>query len=168
MQDWKILYPSLKLSTESLRAEHWLKGHETQAKQKKQWRRFLTNWMQKAEDKASNQAAYRASRLGGTQPMEQKDSKEAQESITPTQKLANNWKRNAAKFEAVKKKYPHKVRHLTVFTATIEDKSKALDVNFEADCALFDEVFDKMTGLGSPVVNDLSKVMAKAVEANKV
>ncbi len=62
LENWEKLYPSLDVSLEILEMEEWLKANPTRAKLKNLWRRFLTTWLKKSEEKASNQAAYRDSK----------------------------------------------------------------------------------------------------------
>ena len=53
---WSQAYPSIDLMREIARAQEWLIANPTKAK--KQWRRFLTGWLQRANDHAENKKAY--------------------------------------------------------------------------------------------------------------
>jgi len=57
-ETWKVLYPTIDIPREILKAEEWLRANLTKAKLKKKWREFLRKWLQKAEDYAFNKKAY--------------------------------------------------------------------------------------------------------------
>lgn len=54
-QDWAVAYPALDIDTELFRAAEWIKANP--ANRKSNWRRFLTNWFSRAQDRAPRRAA---------------------------------------------------------------------------------------------------------------
>ncbi len=61
---WKIAYPSINLDQELQKSTQWILANPSKSKSKKQWRKFLTGWLDRANDKATNQAAYNSNRPG--------------------------------------------------------------------------------------------------------
>ena len=60
MSSWAIAYPSINLRQEIAKAEEWCKANPDRAKPKKLWRKFLTNWFNKANDSIDNKRAYQS------------------------------------------------------------------------------------------------------------
>jgi hypothetical protein len=59
MLDWKSIFPHLDLQIEITKATNWLKSNPSKS-DKKLWRKFLTGWLQRANDAIENKKAYRA------------------------------------------------------------------------------------------------------------
>jgi len=60
MAKWKVIYPSIDLTKEITKSEVWLRSNPTKAKLKKLWCKYLTGWLQRAEDRECNKQAYRS------------------------------------------------------------------------------------------------------------
>lgn len=58
-ENWKIAYPSVNLNQELTLQVEWLLSNPSKSN-KKQWRKFITGWFQRTEEKNSNKAAYRS------------------------------------------------------------------------------------------------------------
>ena len=58
-ENWGKAYPSTDIEQQLQKAEEWCKSEPTKAKLKKKWRKFITNWLSKADEKAMNQKAYK-------------------------------------------------------------------------------------------------------------
>lgn len=56
--DWKVAYPAINLDQQIAASIQWLKSNPTKAKSKIQWRKFLTGWLTRSNDRAVNQLAY--------------------------------------------------------------------------------------------------------------
>lgn len=54
--NWKLAYPSINLDQEIAKAEIWLKSNPSR-NAKKLWRKYLTGWFSRAEDRCFNKAA---------------------------------------------------------------------------------------------------------------
>lgn len=52
---WEEAYPAIHVETELCRAAEWVKANP--ANRKSNWRRFLTNWFSRAQDRAPRRAA---------------------------------------------------------------------------------------------------------------
>ena len=61
--EWKASYPEIDIPREISKAQQWLLSNPSKAR-KKLWRKFLTGWFARANDKNENQKAYR-SQAGG-------------------------------------------------------------------------------------------------------
>jgi len=61
LADWKEAYPYADIPKELKKAEQWLLSNPSRAR-KKNWRKFVTQWLSKASDQAENKAAYRGSK----------------------------------------------------------------------------------------------------------
>ena len=59
--DWKECFPCINIKQEIVKATEWIKSNPTKSR-KKLWRRFLTGWFSRANEKAENQAAYKEMR----------------------------------------------------------------------------------------------------------
>jgi len=57
MADWKEIYKHIDVRSEILKAKQWVIANPS--KKKKLWRKFLTTWLNKANDCAENKKAYR-------------------------------------------------------------------------------------------------------------
>tara|TARA_R110002126_G_scaffold55740_2_gene149469 strand:- start:1989 stop:2822 length:834 start_codon:yes stop_codon:yes gene_type:complete len=57
--DWKIAYPEIDISREIIKAEQWLQSTPTRAN-KKLWRKFITGWFTRSNEKQENKKAYRS------------------------------------------------------------------------------------------------------------
>lgn len=55
--DWKIAYPDVDLKKELVKMEQWLKSNPSKSHRKK-WRRFVTTWLGKTQDRIENKKAY--------------------------------------------------------------------------------------------------------------
>jgi hypothetical protein len=56
--EWKYIYTLIDFDKEIIKAKVWLKCNPSKAK-KKNWRRFLNNWFNTANEKAERQAIYK-------------------------------------------------------------------------------------------------------------
>lgn len=56
---WKALYPSCDISQELLRMTEWIKSNPSKGKAKKLWRKFITGWLNRANDQAMNKEAFK-------------------------------------------------------------------------------------------------------------
>lgn len=59
LDEWKASYPEIDIPREISKAQQWLLSNPSKAR-KKLWRKFLTGWFTRANDKAENQKAYRS------------------------------------------------------------------------------------------------------------
>lgn len=57
LNDWGATYPQVDTKREILAMQEWLKSNPSKS-HKKNWRRFITVWLQKSQDRAENKAAY--------------------------------------------------------------------------------------------------------------
>jgi hypothetical protein len=57
IQSWKLAYPNVNLDSEIPKSVEWLLSNPTKAK-KKNWRRYLTGWLSRDNDKRENKKAY--------------------------------------------------------------------------------------------------------------
>jgi len=62
LKTWKELYPSIEIERELKEMTQWILSNPTKAKSKKLWRKFVLNWLQRSNEKATNQLAYRQSK----------------------------------------------------------------------------------------------------------
>lgn len=60
-ENWKIAYPSVEIDQELMKIEEWLRSEPTKAKLKKKWRKCITGWLSRTDERKSNQKAYQAS-----------------------------------------------------------------------------------------------------------
>jgi hypothetical protein len=49
-EKWQAAYPAVELDTELVKMDQWLQSNPTKAK-KKQWRKFVTGWFNRAQEK---------------------------------------------------------------------------------------------------------------------
>jgi hypothetical protein len=63
LTDWRTIYPHIDLSVELTKSITWLKSNPSKSK-KSLWRKFLTNWLNRANDTAHNKKAYAAAGAG--------------------------------------------------------------------------------------------------------
>lgn len=63
MIEWKVIYPHIDLKVEILKSVNWLKSNPSR-NTKKNWRKYLTGWLGRANDSIENKKAYR--NAGGT------------------------------------------------------------------------------------------------------
>lgn len=59
LEAWKEIYPEINLGSEILKAIEWLKSNPTKS-HKKNWRKFLTGWFSRSNEKTENKKAYRS------------------------------------------------------------------------------------------------------------
>lgn len=59
LTDWRTIYPHIDLAVELTKSITWLKSNPSKSK-KSLWRKFLTNWLNRANDSAHNKKAYQA------------------------------------------------------------------------------------------------------------
>lgn len=64
LADWKAMYPHIDVPTEIIKSISWLKSNPTKSG-KTLWRKFLTGWLQRANDGVENKKAFRTA-FGGT------------------------------------------------------------------------------------------------------
>lgn len=60
INSWKVLYPCVDIQRELLLMIEWCKSNKNKANSKKQWRKFITNWLLSSNEKAVNQEARRS------------------------------------------------------------------------------------------------------------
>lgn len=58
LEEWKTAYPAVNLTRSMAAAGQWLKANPTRAK-KSNWRRFLTNWLQRDQNRGGDAASNR-------------------------------------------------------------------------------------------------------------
>ena len=63
LSDWKTAYPDIDVGKELVKATQWLKSNPSKAN-KRLWRKFVTGWLGRCNDKAENQKAYRSQTTG--------------------------------------------------------------------------------------------------------
>lgn len=63
-EQWKLAYPHVDLRREIAKAEEWLKSNPSKAR-KKNWRKFLTTWLDRTNDRLENKKAYQSNSPGG-------------------------------------------------------------------------------------------------------
>ena len=56
--EWKTIYPHIDLKIEILKAAQWLQSNPTKS-HKKNWRKYLTGWFGRNNDRIENKIAYR-------------------------------------------------------------------------------------------------------------
>lgn len=59
MKDWQAMYPHVQLGKEILKAANWLVSNPSKSN-KKNWRKYLTGWLNKANDWAENKKAFQS------------------------------------------------------------------------------------------------------------
>ncbi len=64
-EDWKSLYPTVDLKREFIEMKHWILANPAKVKSKKLWRRFITSWLSKTNDKNINKQAYQSTKQNG-------------------------------------------------------------------------------------------------------
>ena len=57
---WKETYPAADISQSLLRMREWILSNPTKSKTKKNWRKFISNWLLKTNDETINKQAYKA------------------------------------------------------------------------------------------------------------
>ncbi len=57
--DWKVIYPHIDLKVEIAKSVSWLKSNPSKSN-KSLWRKFITGWLQRANDSIENKKAYKA------------------------------------------------------------------------------------------------------------
>jgi hypothetical protein len=57
LSTWKELYPAISIETEILRMTEWCLSNEQKSRSKKLWRKFITNWLSRANESAINKSA---------------------------------------------------------------------------------------------------------------
>ncbi len=58
LSSWQELYPAVALDSELKKMSEWCLSNPQKARSKKLWRRFITNWLQRANEHAINTKAY--------------------------------------------------------------------------------------------------------------
>lgn len=71
-QQWKTIYSHIVLDVELARATEWVKANPSRSN-KKLWRKFLTTWFGKANEKAENKKAYSYASNGNSTDRRTKD-----------------------------------------------------------------------------------------------
>lgn len=56
--DWRVMYPHIDITVETLKAAQWLKNNPSR-NNKKHWRKYITGWFGRANDTIENKKAYR-------------------------------------------------------------------------------------------------------------
>jgi hypothetical protein len=59
-EGWLEAYPAVKVDAELKRMREWVLSNPKKAKSKKQWRKFITLWLEKSNEKEVNRAAYQS------------------------------------------------------------------------------------------------------------
>lgn len=83
MSSWADLYPSIDVSSELKRMVEWCLSNQSKAKSKKLWRKFIYNWLERANEKAINRLASKEAKIN-----------------TPKESVVNKDKRSNPKFFA--------------------------------------------------------------------
>jgi len=118
LQQWRIAYPSTNISQEIAKAQEWLKSEPTKAKQKKKFRRYLTNWLSRADEKKFNQSSYKAQGINIYANKQQAK----QDNKAFLQRFAT--------FLAGRTNDPVKANGIKLLDHCFLDKSKALTINY--------------------------------------
>lgn len=61
-EDWKEIYPAVDLKTELKEMIQWILSNPSKVKGRKLWRKFITTWLQKENEKLTNRQAYQAAK----------------------------------------------------------------------------------------------------------
>lgn len=65
LNDWSIAYPYIDIRRQIAAAEQWLRSNKSRAN-KKLWRKFLTGWLSRANDREENRKAYQSQTAQGS------------------------------------------------------------------------------------------------------
>jgi hypothetical protein len=57
LEEWKKAYPAISSEAELLRMAQWCLSNSSKAKAKSNWRKFITNWLSRAQDQSINTQA---------------------------------------------------------------------------------------------------------------
>lgn len=66
LAQWKEIYPHIEIHSEIIKSINWLKSNPSKSK-KSLWRKFLTGWLQRANDSVENKKAFRFASGGNAQ-----------------------------------------------------------------------------------------------------
>ncbi len=66
LQDWKVAYPNADITKQLVLMVQWVKSNPTRSKNKKLWRKFITGWLMKADEKEMNRQAFSSQKTFGT------------------------------------------------------------------------------------------------------
>lgn len=65
LQDWKVAYPNADITKQLALMVQWIKSNPTKSKNKKLWRKFITNWLMKSDEKEMNRQAIASQKTFG-------------------------------------------------------------------------------------------------------
>jgi len=63
LEVWKQAYPACNVTQEMLRMQEWCLSNTSKAKTRSKWRKFITNWLSNANDKAIGREAYASNKI---------------------------------------------------------------------------------------------------------
>lgn len=66
IKSWQEIYPAINAELEIRRMVEWCLSNPTKAKSKKQWRKFITGWMQRNNEEIINKSAYKQRQVNAT------------------------------------------------------------------------------------------------------
>lgn len=70
--DWKLMYPHIDIQVETLKAAQWFKNNQSKSK-RSSYRKYLTGWFGRENERIENKKAYRSAAGGATQDRRTKD-----------------------------------------------------------------------------------------------
>jgi hypothetical protein len=66
LSQWKEAYPSIDINLELKKMVEWCLSNDKKSKSKKLWRKFITNWLSNANEKAINKQSIQNSNAKGS------------------------------------------------------------------------------------------------------
>jgi hypothetical protein len=91
LEAWKIAYPAAVVSQELLRMGEWCLSNTAKSKSKKQWRKFITNWLSRSNEESINKAAWKKQSFNGTSHEISPENRLFSETISKLY-FSENWK----------------------------------------------------------------------------
>jgi hypothetical protein len=70
--DWKLMYPHIDIQVEILKAAQWFKNNQSKSN-RSSYRRYLTGWFGRENERIENKKAYRSAAAGSVQDRSTKD-----------------------------------------------------------------------------------------------
>lgn len=64
-ESWKELYPNVDIDLQLKKMQEWIISNPSKAKNKKNWRKFINNWLTKTNEESVNKQAYKAASGSG-------------------------------------------------------------------------------------------------------
>jgi len=137
LNDWKTIYPCIDVNVEIKKITQWLRGNPNKS-HKTLWRKFVTTWLQKNNEEASNKQAYRDHQKKNDLPNNIPVSEQAKINI---QLMRDTFK-----------DFPQLLEITTEFGSKSVKTSKPKNgcegtVNFDLNPEIFKRIFYKMLGV---------------------